>query len=77
MVDALRRWFSKQIEQGLSPRAVGDQVLAAIRDDRFYILTHPESIPAIERRTKEIVGRANPSMPSRGDMEPILKEMGQ
>ena len=42
IVDVFREWFAEQVKQGMSPRRVGDQVLAAIRDDRFYILTHPD-----------------------------------
>jgi hypothetical protein len=47
---------------GLSPRAVGEQVLAAIRDERFYILTHPELNPVIEQRMQDILTGDNPSM---------------
>ena len=34
-------WFRGEVEKGLDPRTVGDQVLSAIREERFYILTHP------------------------------------
>jgi len=39
-----------------------EQVLAAIRDERFYILTHPEYNPIIEQRMKDILSGANPAM---------------
>jgi NAD(P)-dependent dehydrogenase (short-subunit alcohol dehydrogenase family) len=55
VVDVFRQWFVEQLKQGLSPRQVGDQVLAAIRDDRFYVLTHPDWNPAIERRMRSTV----------------------
>src|SRR5215471_8054328 len=45
IADAFREWFREQLRQGLAPRRVGDQVLAAIRDDRFYILDHPQWNP--------------------------------
>jgi NAD(P)-dependent dehydrogenase (short-subunit alcohol dehydrogenase family) len=47
---------------GLSPRVVGEQVLAAIRDERFYILTHPELNPVIEQRTQDILTGNNPAV---------------
>jgi NAD(P)-dependent dehydrogenase (short-subunit alcohol dehydrogenase family) len=56
-----RQWFAEQLKQGLSPRNVGDQVLAAIRDERFYILTHPDWNPLIEHRMKTILAGENPS----------------
>jgi hypothetical protein len=44
----------------MSPRRVGEIVLEAIREDRFYILPHPEAKPAIEHRTRQIVAGENP-----------------
>jgi hypothetical protein len=41
---------------------VGEQVLAAIRDERFYILTHPSWTPAIEQRMQDIVRGNNPTL---------------
>ena len=45
------------LKQGLSPRVVGDQVLAAIRDERFYIVTNPEFDSHIKQRAKNILKR--------------------
>jgi hypothetical protein len=45
----------------LSPREVGNQVLSAIRDERFYILTHPEWNPLIEERMQDILNGRNPT----------------
>jgi short-subunit dehydrogenase len=58
----VREWVGEQLKQGLSPRAVGEQVLAAIRDERFYILTHPSWTPAIEQRMQDIVRGNNPTL---------------
>jgi len=49
------------IANGLSPDKLADQVFEAIRDDRFYILTHPEMTPVIERRMKNILEGRNPT----------------
>ncbi len=59
--EAFREWFVEQLKNGLQPRAVGDQVLAAIRAERFYILTHPEMLPLIQKRTSDILSGGNPS----------------
>lgn len=61
--EAIREWSREQIQQGLSPRAVGDEVLRAIQEERFYVLTHPEWRPHIERRMKNLLSGTNPSMP--------------
>ena len=57
---AIRQQAAALVKTGLNPRVVGEQVLAAIRDERFYILTHPELNPAIELRMKQIVHGSNP-----------------
>jgi NAD(P)-dependent dehydrogenase (short-subunit alcohol dehydrogenase family) len=51
MASALRA----MVEQGIPPEDVAEQVLAAIRDERFYILTHPETKPAVAVRMKDIL----------------------
>lgn len=65
---AVQEWYAEQLKQGLSPRAVGEQVLAAIRDERFYIMTHAEEYrPYIERRMKDVLSGNNPTfLPPRG-----------
>jgi hypothetical protein len=57
--DVFREWFEEQVRSGMSPRRVGEIVLDAIREDRFYILPHPEcgagdreSRPADRRRAR-------------------------
>jgi NAD(P)-dependent dehydrogenase (short-subunit alcohol dehydrogenase family) len=71
--DVYAEWFQAQLKQGLSPRAVGDQVLAAIRERRFYILTHPSFTPLIEQRMKRIVVSENPAMTPPPGYESLLK----
>ena len=70
-------WFSGQIDQGLTSRTVGDQVLSAIREERFYILTHPDWNYMIEHRVKAILEGQNPStMPPPG-IESLLERLAQ
>ncbi len=47
----------------LDPAAIADQVCDAVQHDRFYVLTHPESIPALEERFGRIVAGENPVEP--------------
>ncbi|MCH8813683.1 MAG: SDR family NAD(P)-dependent oxidoreductase [Chloroflexi bacterium] len=49
------------LASGLSPDVVADHVFNAIRDDHFYILTHPEMTPMIENRMKNILEGRNPT----------------
>jgi NAD(P)-dependent dehydrogenase (short-subunit alcohol dehydrogenase family) len=47
----------------VDPPAIADQVCDAVKNDRFYVLTHPESIPAFEDRVRRIVAGENPVEP--------------
>jgi NAD(P)-dependent dehydrogenase (short-subunit alcohol dehydrogenase family) len=75
VADAIHEWFAEQLKQGLSPRAVGDQVLAAIRDERFYILTHPEYKPLIEQRMKDLLSGSNPTFVPTPGMESLMGKL--
>ena len=44
-----------QVENGLDPAVVADRVLEAIREDRLFILTHPEYNDPIRQRTEYIL----------------------
>jgi len=70
-----REWLSEQLKQGLTPRAVGDLVVAAIRDERFYILTHPELTPAIEQRLRDILSGSNPTPIAIPDIESLHRKL--
>jgi NAD(P)-dependent dehydrogenase (short-subunit alcohol dehydrogenase family) len=54
----------KAVESGrLSAAEVARMTFEAIRDDRFYILTHPAILPTIELRAADILALRNPSDP--------------
>ena len=59
------RWKAAReaMEAGLSPEQVADQVFAAIKEEKFYILTHPEHNGMIAERANNILDGANPRMP--------------
>lgn len=56
--DMTERFFTNltaTLEGGMDPAEVGDLVLDAIRNERFWILTHPqEFIPQVEKRLDAI-----------------------
>ncbi len=51
------------IETGMSPLQVADQVFEAIKEERFYILTHPELTPLIQLRVDSLLSGDNPRNP--------------
>lgn len=47
----------KMVEQtAIDPRQVGAAVLAAVREDRFWIITHPELLEPYRQRNRELHG---------------------
>ncbi|MEV5595470.1 SDR family NAD(P)-dependent oxidoreductase [Streptomyces sp. NPDC052496] len=58
-VDAARQAFK---EFGVRPRVIGDEVVRAIREERFYVLTHPEYRDHIKHRTQRILDGENPTV---------------
>jgi len=50
------------IEQGASPESIAGKVFDAIREERFWILTHPEFDAAIRERTEGMLAGRNPTM---------------
>lgn len=54
------------LASGMPPAEVASLVLQAIRDGRFYVLTHPEMTPAVATRMSAIVEGANPVLQTIG-----------
>jgi hypothetical protein len=52
MVDGLLR---SAIASGIEPAEVADQVLTAILQERFWVLTHPKTKKSVERHMHDIV----------------------
>ena len=75
--EAFQEWFREQLRNGLSPRSVGDQVLSAIRDERFYILTDPDWNPMIEQRMKSILDGRNPSLVPSPGFESLVEKLSR
>ena len=58
------------IDAGISPEEVADHVFRAIRDEKFYILTHPEANPLIQNRVERILQGRNPFNPFKASRKP-------
>jgi NAD(P)-dependent dehydrogenase (short-subunit alcohol dehydrogenase family) len=52
---ANREIAATALAQGLDPAVVADMVVDAIRAERFWVITHPEYLAAVEERTADIV----------------------
>ena len=50
-------------DEALQPSEVADAVLTGIRQERFYILTHPQWNFVIERRVRDMLEGRNPANP--------------
>jgi NAD(P)-dependent dehydrogenase (short-subunit alcohol dehydrogenase family) len=61
---ALDANLKKAVQSGkLSAGDVAQQVYEAVRDERFYILTHPRIKPSIQWRMEDILQERNPTNP--------------
>lgn len=64
---ALEATLRKAVSSGkLSAADVAERVCTAIRDERFYILTHGAIKPSIEARMRDILDERNPTDPLGG-----------
>jgi NAD(P)-dependent dehydrogenase (short-subunit alcohol dehydrogenase family) len=61
----------KLVESGQPPEAIAERVLAAIREPRFYVLTHPEMKPAIGHRMRDILEERPPGI------DPMSRQLHQ
>lgn len=53
----------QQMQTGMPPAQVADAVFQAIREERLYILTHPEGKDWIRTRMEDILQERNPTPP--------------
>ncbi len=56
--------FKKFIEVSMTPSQVADMVFEAIKNEQFYILTHPEWIEVIQMRTDNLLRMEDPRDPA-------------
>jgi len=60
--EALLQFMRQAMEAGMPPHQVADIVFQAIRDEKFYILTHPELKEAISVRMEDILQERHPTL---------------
>ena len=53
--------MQQAVQAGMPPKQAADIVFQAIRDEKFYILTHPELKSAIQTRMEDILQERNPT----------------
>lgn len=51
-------------EHGMDPALVADKVLAGIRDEKLYVLTHPGNEQLVRERMQTIIEGRNPELPA-------------
>ncbi len=63
--------ITQLVESGQPPEAIAERVLSAIREPRFYVLTHPEMKPAIQHRMRDILEERPPGI------DPMSRQLAQ
>lgn len=63
-----QRALQAQLEKAVSSGRIGAEQIAratfdAVREDRFYVITHDAMMPSIELRLQDVVQRRNPTDP--------------
>jgi NAD(P)-dependent dehydrogenase (short-subunit alcohol dehydrogenase family) len=59
--EAMLQFMRQAVQAGMPPHHVADIVFQALRDETFYILTHPEWKEAIRVRMEDILQERNPT----------------
>ena len=54
--------LNQLVESGQPADKIADAVVGAIRDSKFYILTHPEMKPGVEHRMRQILDEQAPGI---------------
>ena len=57
-------FFKAAIEASMPPLQVADMVFEAIKDERFYIVTHPDWMEVVRMRTENLLRLENPRDPT-------------
>lgn len=60
-VEKLRKLSNELFKTAMSPQQVADVVFNAVKEGKFYIITHPEWLAAVQTRTQEIIQQRQPT----------------
>ncbi len=71
--DIVQSWAIDQINSGMSPRTVGEQVLDAIITEKFYILTDPTWAKNVGTRAQRILDGKNPVLHPMPGMDKLVR----
>jgi short-subunit dehydrogenase len=58
--------FREALAAGMAPEECADRVLQAVREGRFYVLTHSEFNAMLQHRMEDILAQRNPSTETTG-----------
>ncbi len=61
-MQAMEQAFRHLLATGLTPEQVADHVFNAIRDEKFYIITHPETKERVRTRMEDILNEREPTL---------------
>jgi NAD(P)-dependent dehydrogenase (short-subunit alcohol dehydrogenase family) len=61
--EVVRQRIQQAVREGMPPQQVANIVFGAIREERFYILTHPTWKSAIQIRMEDMLQERNPTLP--------------
>ena len=62
--EQFREMIRQRVAAGIPAKEVADRVFAAIRDEQFWILTHPDYKAGILTRAESIMAETNPPRPA-------------
>ena len=65
--EAVLQLMHQAVEAGMPPPQVADIVFKAIRDEKFYIFSHPEWKEAIRTRMEDVLQERNPTFAAAGE----------
>ncbi|MFL2646331.1 MAG: SDR family NAD(P)-dependent oxidoreductase [Dehalococcoidia bacterium] len=79
MIDEQIKQGDKHFNHGLPPEIVAKQVMQAIQDEQFWILTEDVPLNRIKNRTEHIIGMQNPILSKKNPSEsysnpPIMED---
>jgi len=60
--EAFRQIVRDLLAAGIPPSVVAERVFEAIRDEKVYILTHPETKPLLQRHMEDVIAERNPDL---------------
>jgi len=72
-VQAYLDYMKAAVDAGMPPLKVADQVFEAIKEERFYILSHPEWLPVVKLRVDNLLQLKNPQNPDITIMDILQK----